>query len=304
MSDWQSYLTPEERQVLADAEDWCNQPQGPLSRAVRLAGRPFELAFGAVPEALKEALGRAIHGALSSARQLAGATLSRQGVLDRLSLRLGFDVGAQPNRLLRVPLGVLDELALEILAFHRRAAAVGGGAAGATGLVGFLGDVPVLYTLLYRSIQEVATCYGFPVEGEAEEAHMLKVLDVGHFLEDGRRRAGLQELGDLQDLLRAGVPIQDMERFAVAKGLEVLARRLAAGLARRKTTQVVAVVGSLVGAGVNYQLACDVGTVAFHAYRRRFILEVAHQRRRRDLEGPPPSPPRNEPGAPEPPAPE
>ena len=36
---------------------------------------------------------------------------------------------------------------------------------------------------------------------------------------------------------------------------------------------------SVIGASVNYQLLSDVGTVAWHAYRRRFVLEVAHHRK-------------------------
>ncbi len=278
MSDWKSHLRPAEQEVLDEVQAWAAQRSGPLGRVVTLVGRPFEKAFDSVPESLRESLAQGIHRALVAVRTASEATFSQQGVLDRISARIGLDVGTEPEQLFRADVRDLDRFARETLAFHRRAAALQGAAAGVSGLFGLLADVPVLYTLLCRCILEVATCYGFPVRGAAEEAHMLKVLDLGHFLEDDRRRQGLTELEDLQDLIREGTPLKDLERLALAKGLQALSRQMAAGLVRRKAAQAVVLVGGLVGAGVNYQLVADVGTVAWQAYRRRFVMELAHRR--------------------------
>ena len=81
-----------------------------------------------------------------------------------------------------------------------------------------------------------------------------------------------------QVLIRRGLPIQDLERAAVAKGLQALARKLTARLARRKVAPSIAVVGALIGAGVNRALVNDVGLTAFYSYRRRFLREVAERR--------------------------
>ncbi len=288
MADLRAHLEPAEREVLDEVEAWTRAPAGTLSRALKLVGVPFDRAFGRIPESFRTALAEAIHGALSSVRRTSVLTFSSQALLDRISARIGRDVGTEPDQIFRAGVRDLDEVAREILAFHRRAAALQGAAAGAAGLVGLLADVPALYTLLYRCIQEIAVGYGFPVRDLYEEAHMMKILDLGHFLEDERRRVGFQELATLQDMIRSGTPLQDLERLALAKGLQTLSRHLAAGLVRRKTAQAVALVGSLVGAGVNHQLVHDVGTVAFQAYRRRFVVEVARRRRlraTRPLEG-------------------
>lgn len=280
MSDelWQQYLKPDEREVLQEVDAWSRQPQNLLGKAITFLGRPMGRAFELVPEGVKERLATTIYTGLLAARVAAGFTVSKQALLDRISAHIGLDVGTAPRQILRANVRQLDQVARGCLNFHRNAGAVQGGAAGATGLLGFVGDIPALYTLLYRCIQEIGICYGFAVDTPAEEAFMLKVLDIGHFLEDDRRRQGLQDLLSLQDMIRTGVPLQDIERFAVAKGLEALARRLASALATRKAGQAVALVGSVIGASVNYQLLSDVGTVAWQAYRRRFVLEVAHHR--------------------------
>jgi len=278
MTDFRAHLEPPEQEVLDEVEAWIRAPAGTLSRVLKVAGTPFDRVFDRIPEGFRGALAEAIHGALSAVRRTSVLTFSSQALLDRISARIGLDVGTEPDQIFRARVGDLDAVAREVLAFHRRAAALQGAAAGAAGLVGLLGDVPALYTLLYRCIQEVAVGYGFPVRDPSEEAHMLRILDLGHFLEDEQRRAGFQELATLQDVIRSGVPIQDLERLALAKGLQSLSRHLAAGLARRKAAQAVALVGGLVGAGVNYQLVCDVGMVAFQAYSRRFVVEVARRR--------------------------
>jgi hypothetical protein len=278
MSDWKSHLRPAEQEVLDEVHSWAAQSSGPLGRAVLLAGRPFEKAFDAVPGSFRESLAQGIHQALLAVRSASEATFSRQGVLDRISARIGLDVGTEPEQIFRADVRDLDRFARDSLTFHRRAAAMQGAAAGVSGLFGLLADVPVLYTLLYRCILEMAICYGFPVQGAAEEAHMLKILDLGHFLEDDRRRLGLAELEGLQDMIREGVPLKDLERLVLAKGLQAFSRHLAAGLMRRKAAQAVVLVGGLVGAGVNHQLLADVGTVAWQAYRRRFVMELAHRR--------------------------
>ncbi len=88
----------------------------------------------------------------------------------------------------------------------------------------------------------------------------------------------MSELESIQDMIRQGTPLKDLERFAVQKGLQALARSLGIALTQRKMAQSVVIVGGVVGAGVNLQLAGDIGEVAYHAYRRRFLQEVALSR--------------------------
>ena len=54
-----------------------------------------------------------------------------------------------------------------------------------------------------------------------------------------------------------------------------LARHLGLALTQRKLAQTVVLVGGVIGAGVNRQLAGEVGEVAFHAYRRRQLIDRA-----------------------------
>lgn len=282
MSDnWVTYLNEDEQKVLKEVQDWIFAPPSLLSKAMVLAGKPAELAYRLVPAGLKEKLGSTIYGVLGTLRNTSRTTVQPQILLDKISARLGKDVGTHHDQIFQADIAKLDPLANECIRFNKATAAVEGGAAGAVGLPGLIADVPALYVLAFRTIQEVAICYGFPIEGEVEHAYMMKVLDVGHYLENEQKRVGMEELQGLQDMISSGAPLKDLERVSLAKGLQALARELSVALFRRKAAQTMAVVGSVVGASVNFALVNDIGLTAYYAYRYRFLHEVALRRMKR-----------------------
>jgi hypothetical protein len=47
---------------------------------------------------------------------------------------------------------------------------------------------------------------------------MLKILDIGHQLEPEAKKQGMEELAQLQQMIREDRPVQDVQRFAVQRG--------------------------------------------------------------------------------------
>lgn len=245
-----------------------------------LLGKPIDFAYRAVPEALKERISQALYQVLLQVREHSRDTVRRQALYDKISAAVGLDV-SDPHNLARQGLPALDKAAYQVLSAHRQLAVVQGGVTGAAGLPGLVADIPSLYFLVFRCVEEIACCYGFPADSEEERDHMLKVVDVGHYLESGNKRKGMLELESMDDMLRRGAPVKDLERTVVAKGLQQLSRQLSSRLVQRKLAQTLAVVGAVIGAGVNAALVSDVGTTAIHAYRRRRLRQMALRRRER-----------------------
>jgi len=244
-------------------------------------GKPIDLAYRAVPESLKERISQALYHVLLQVRDHSRDTVRRQALYDQISQKVGLDVSDSRN-LARLPLKVLDTAALKILSAHRQLAMVQGGVTGAAGLPGLVADIPSLYFLVFRCVEEIACCYGFPADSEEERDLVLKVVDIGHYLESGNKRKGMLEIESMDDMLRRGAPVKDMERTMVAKGLQTLSRQLSSRLVQRKLAQTLMIVGALIGAGVNSALVSDVGTTAFHAYRFRRLRQLALQRQERN----------------------
>lgn len=269
----EGYLTQDERARLAETEEWLEAKPSRFKKLMGLTGKPLQWAYDKTPESFKNSVSEAIFNVLCKMRDGAATTIDRRKVFDRIQQINGPLKGA--GGLLKVPIGILEDVSKDSIKKAKASCAAEGALTGSAGLPGILVDIPALYALLFRLIQEVATCYGFPIKPEQEQAHILKVLDIGHHLENTAKRQGMKELQSIQDMIREGVPVRDLERFAVQKGLQAMARQLGIALTQRKAAQSVVLVGGVVGAGVNYQLATDIGEVAFHAYRRRFLLEVA-----------------------------
>ena len=275
-----SQLDAEELEQYQSTQKWIEAPKSLLGRGMGLLGKPIDFAYRAIPESLKERISQALYQVLLQVRDHSRDTVRRQSLYDQISQKVGLDVSDASN-LARQPLKVLDAAAWRVVSAHRQLAVVQGGVTGAAGLPGLIADIPSLYFLVFRCVEEVACCYGFPADSEVERDHILKVVDVGHYLESGNKRRGMLELESLDEMSRRGAPVKDMERTVVAKSLQALSRQLSSRLVQRKLAQTIALVGAVIGAGVNAALVSDVGLTAFHAYRRRRLRQVALRRQER-----------------------
>lgn len=284
--DWSRYLTPDEQVALGEVQEWIeSQSSDPLTRVLTLAHKPVEYGYHRLPEQVKSSLSEAVSRVLDGMRDGSAMFVSRERIFARIAAETGRPI-QNPRDLFGVSIRSLDRVALDFMNLARGGAAVEGATAGVAGVVGLVADVPALYGLLLKMIQEVAQVYGFHVKPAAERMHIIKVLDAGHYLESEKKQRAMADLDQLGQQIRLGLKNEDLERFLFYKGLQTVARHVSVSLAQRKIGQAVFVVGSVIGASVNQQLARDTGQVAFHAYRRRFLRELALRRRAGELPTP------------------
>lgn len=274
------YLTPDEQVAWRETDLWLGAEITRFQKMMAFTRKPIEYAYSKVPESLRESIANAILTVLTSVRDGTMGLVSSDAVREQLGYipegHLGhFQVGVRK----------LDAVALSLIGQSKNACMAEGAAAGLAGLPGIVVDIPALYGLLFRMIAQVAACYGYPGDSEVERDHMLKVLDVGHQSDPEPKRQGMDEIRAMQHMIGQDVTAAEAQRFTVTKGLQTMARHLGLVLTERKLAQSVAIVGGVVGAGINRQLASDIGDVAYHAYRRRYLTELAHLRQTGMLAG-------------------
>ena len=288
VNPWRNFLTPWECGELEETERQILQPPPRKTGMLAWAEGKLSRLSEKIPESVKNQVTQAVSAALDKFRQGSTWLVSRDSVYQRLSQYAGPVRGSLD--ILRLPLHILDEVAFAYARNAKNNLTFEGAAAGATGLIGLAADIPILYCTLFKTIQEISLCYGFPVLPPQERFHILQVLDLGHNLSSAQRPALVTQVFRMQGMIRAGTTVEALEAFqffamsgggtqtqALARNLR-LARQLAFDLLERKMLQSLVLVGSAVGAASNYQLARDVGTAACHLYRRRHLMELALRR--------------------------
>lgn len=245
-----------------------------------MIGRPLDRLLKASPRRFQDGLTNTIHGVLDTVADGAEAGFSEPLLKDELCQRLGWELTPW-ERIYGADYRILHRTAMEKLKTAKNLATVQGGVTGVTGAPGLLADVPSLYFLIFRTVHQIALCFGHPANTPEERRYMLQVVNVGHHLELRDRRVALMQLEELEEELDVkGGTSEDFQRAMLAKTVQLLARKLTSTLLERKATQAVAIVGGAVGAVINRQLLEDVGLTAIHAYRRRFLRSAARRRRR------------------------
>jgi hypothetical protein len=289
VNPWRTHLHPHELRALEETEQAILLPAPVKSGVGRWAEDKVHALTEKVPQSVRNQITGAVQSALDMMQQGSNWLVNKDSVHARLAQHVGPIAGSAD--LLNKPLHALDEAARQFISRATTGLTIEGAAAGAAGLVGLAADIPILYCTLFKTIQEVALCYGFPVKPPQERVHMLQTLDLGHNLNGRERGQIVTTIFKMQGMIRVGISAEALEAFsqaalstgtgtqtqALVRNLR-LARQLAFDLIERKLLQSLVIIGSAVGAAANYQLTRDVGLAALHLYRRRFLMELALRR--------------------------
>ena len=141
------------------------------------------------------------------------------------------------------------------------------------GLLGMgLPDIPILMSLLLRTVYQTALRYGFRYDSQQERYFILLVLSAA--LTGGAEQAEYSTLAD-----QAGHAIDSGERLNV--NLEEQMRRASAALARSmlvpKFIQTYSIVG-VIGGLNNFSASRKVANMANLKYQRRFLERKVRER--------------------------
>lgn len=252
-------LTDYERQAQREIERW-QRGETLLQQALGYALRPVDWALEQfVPEPVLDAATDALTQALAALNDASAWTYDEADVLAR-ARTAGLDVPDVPA-LRDQPLERLDDLARGYASQNALLAALSGGGAGLGGALLIAADIPVLFTVNFRLIQQIAAAYGFPLRGPAGGAegpspYLPLVVSIFNVAASGSRQAKADALRELSVAAAAfahgsgyrGRPAQGTVREQMGH----LPREIAKNLVGRKLGQLVPIAGAAVGAGVNY----------------------------------------------------
>ena len=268
-------LTEYEKTARRDIEQWTKGggtgAAGLFQKAYALALQPVDWAVDRlVPETVVDQLSDALADVFGRLADASAWTFEADDVLQAARTR-GIDAGAI-EELRDRPLEQLDPLARSLFSQNQILAALSGGGTSLGGPLLLIADVPILFGIGFRTIQQVGAAYGFELTDPAYAPLVIGVFNVAASGSREAKEAALRE-GSVAAAAFAhgsgyrGRPAQGTFR----EQLGHLPREIAKNLAARKLGQLIPIAGAAIGAGVNYWFIEQTATAASMLFRQLYL---------------------------------
>ena len=243
-------LSDYERTAQREIDRW-ERGESLLQQALGYAMRPVDWAFDQfVPEAVLDTMTDALTQALSALNDASAWTFDASDVLAKASSK---DIDVETVDELRdQPLDKLDALAKTYASENSVLAALSGGGAGLGGGLLLAADIPVLFTVNFRLIQQIAAAYGFPLQGPGYTPLVVSIFNVAASGSREAKSDALRELAVAAAAIDGGGYRGRKAQGTLREQLGHVPREIAKNLGAQKLAQMIPVAGAAVGAGVNY----------------------------------------------------
>ena len=295
-----------EQNVAKEVRQWAEGDASAFSKALRLLSRPLDWAAErSATEDAMQVVNERIIGFLNTLSDASTWTYHEEHVLERA--RDQEDLRAASLAELRTqPMTDLDDLARSYFSENAVLSAIEGGGTGLGGVALLAADVPMLFTLNLRLIQQIAASYGFRFDGPAARPLVLRIFSAAVADTPEARQEALDEVraaGEAiarghalgpeadgpegerrEDVGLAGASAEDPEKGTqtTENQSRVMVNEIARNVAAREMAQLVPLAGAATGAGLNYWFTTATAETAY-MLARALLLEhkrLQHQNSR------------------------
>jgi hypothetical protein len=263
-------LNDTEKDIRREIESWQHADSSMVGQAMNWAMRPVDWAVDQVaPPELVDRVSDGIQQFLSTLNDASEWTYDSDDIIE-LAREKGLPAETVGD-LRSQPIDDLDELARSHFQQNTILAALGGGGTGMGGAALIAADIPLLFTINLRLIQQIGACYGFPLRGPMFRPLVLSIFNVAASGGREARNEALREVSvaaaafanNLEYKGRTSGTFRDQNRH--------IPREIAKTLAGRKLGQTVPLAGAAVGAGVNYWFTSETADAAFMCCRAMYL---------------------------------
>lgn len=259
-----------ERDVQREIEKWERGDSSILMQAMNWAMKPMDWVVDRVaPADAVDQAGAAVEQFLAMLNDASEWTYNADDLVQAARKR-GLDV-ERAEDLRHHPLEELDVLARSRFSQNTILAAIEGGGTGLGGIFLIAADIPLLFTINFRLIQQIGAAYGFPMRGPAFRPLVLAVYNVAASGGREAKSAALREIS-----VAASAFANDLEYRGRVTGTfreqnRHVPREIAKNIVGRKLAQTIPVAGAAVGAGINYWFTSETAQTAFMLFRALYL---------------------------------
>ena len=251
---------------------WEKEGPGYLSNVTSFVLWPaMKAAELLIPEGVSQVVSKAIEGCLNTLLWGADYTFSDKDVIATLT---------EKNNSLTSLKAIYNSDDLESMDLSADyywnqnlvAAIAQGGVYGFTGLVGLAANIPTLYTIVFRCIQQIALCYGFDTSKDDEKVFMLGILSIASASDVASKQAAMVFMRQIQvDIAKKTWKklAEEGGRAAIGPLVRQAAKSIGINLTKRKALMLVPAIGAIIGASFDGMYLQDIARAAKNCYRKR-----------------------------------
>jgi len=292
-------LNSAEQNILNEIAGWKGRKPSFLNRATEVISKPLNwLTEKIVPENVRESAGGVADTIAEKLRDISQFTVNKESVLTATK-QYQID-SSTVLELKKASIFDLDNVAQEFISDNTRMATISGVGTGLVGWPGLIADLPTLFMISLRTINQIALCYGYDLEEEnAPQGHrefeleyMMRVFKVATSADVIQKQRGLSELKDfesgrieeLEGTVGGEFTSRQISKNATSFVSQRIIREIVEQTISKKAAGLVPGLGALFSAGFNYVYLKDVGEAAYMLYRERFLLDKKGRKRTINIE--------------------
>lgn len=263
-------LTSYEKEVQREIETWQHGEASLLVKAMNWAMQPMDWVVNqVVPEEMLDQASNAVEQFLSVLNNASEWTYDANDLLVTAKEQ-GLEVETI-EELRDQPLEELDKLAKGLFTQNAVLAAIEGGGTGLGGAMLIAADIPLLFGINFRLIQQIGAAYGFHLKGPDYQPLVLSIFNVAASGENRSKNEAIREISvaaaafanDLNYKGRVTGTLRDQNRH--------LPREIAKNIVGRKIAQTIPIAGAAVGAGINYWFTSETAETTYMLFRALHI---------------------------------
>jgi hypothetical protein len=274
-----AHYTRYEKKVLEEIKDWIKQHDSAFSKVLdQYVGRPLAKAYeNLAPEAFQKGIEKVINGFLEMLKDASYWTFSKEWVVkDAQKLGLGVN---QVSDLCGQDLAILDKLARSRFTVNKIVAGLEGAGTGVGGFSLIIADIPLLFGIAFRSIQEIGTCYGYEMDDPTMFPVIMSIFTVGSGQSSKFKMFVMRDLQTTASMIGKKLTYEEISKATVTGAFinfmksrpELLPKLIAKNLTKRKLLQVIPYIGAVIGAGFNYWFVSEICRSAYMSFRLMYL---------------------------------
>jgi EcsC protein family len=263
-------LSAYEKDVQRELETWQHGDASFLVKALNWAMQPMDwVVERVVPADLIDQASSAIEQFLTMLNNASEWTIDTNDILAE-ARRRGLEVDDVAD-LRDQPLETLDGIARSFFSQNALLAAVEGGGTGLGGAVFIAADIPLLFGINLRLIQQIGASYGFLLRGPSYEPLVLSIFNVASSNEPRAKHEAMREISVAAAALANNLEYKGRVTGTFRDQNRHLPREIAKNILGRKIAQAIPIAGAAVGAGINYWFTTETAETTYMLFRALYL---------------------------------